>query len=855
MDEGTEEETMKRRYYGGISAQNAAVIRKLQADTFPELVARYYDQAIPLSMTREEFHAKTQENQKRIKSVAYVTACSFTDLEAGRNDANADYLQLACFDFDEGEAVRQIFDAPQVVADQLGDVNFLLHTTATHTERKPRLRLVVDIDEMPLEMHRHVVLHIATTLGITDGRWLKGRRESMVLSQPMYRPVAFLGDTGSPVLMSRTNGRALRQDEIKLTEQEKENAQRRFSATFDGEEESLEYLPLNDIKVSDIAPALKAIDPDCDYETWCHVASALRHQFRDEEEAEEAFQLYDSWSSDALWRYPDGGTDDVFAKWKSFRPIPIGRPPITIRTLFRYAIDCGWDGSKMAAKTVAAFEKWLAEVETAAALLAEFAKRIAALPFPSEVQTATCCDKVSKRYQKLTGSKISAAKFLSQLKNDTDQKVLENPDDKPAWLRSIVYVASENAFCSTTTMNMFKPEAFDRYYGVQLMPDEIEAGGNARPVAMPGDYALNAMKIPRVLAKVYDPRYAGTEPIFVRNEQMYLNTYQPSYPDPDSSTSKEAGTILKTHLGKLILEPEYQRVFLDFLAFIVQHPGVKIRWTILVQSAEGAGKGMVAKAMEAVLGHGNVKPVSNTILCSQWNDWAVGCQLIIIEEIHVAGQNRKHIMDAMKELITNDDLPVNQRNTTARREDNLVNLLCFTNEHQALSLNSASRRYCIIKSPIQTREQAEELQTSGHIMQLSRLQKDLAPGLRHFLLHHQISDDFNPNGNAPITCYQNEMVEDSENPVIAAIRDLMDSDNPFVTKDCVAVCGITDHLGKEFWHSKPSKFLREMGFVVAARRVRIGEKSTDVWRHRDFKGDAVATLRDLVAKQDQEPIQ
>lgn len=845
---------MKRRYYGGISAQNAAVIRKLQADTFPELVARYYDQAIPLSMTREEFHARTQKDQKRIKSVAYVTPCSFTTLEAGRNDANAEFMQLAFFDFDQGEVVRQVFDAPQVVADQLGDVNFLLHTTASHQDHKPRLRLVVDVEEMPLEMHRSTILHIAGLLGITDGRWLKGVRESMVLSQPMYRPVVFLGDNGSPVLISRTNGRALRQDEIEVTEVEKERSERRFSATFDGEEESLEFLPLHDIKVSDVKPALESIDPDCDYETWCHVASALRHQFREEEEAEEAFLLYDEWSSNAMLRYPEGGTDAVFAKWQSFRPIPIGRPPITIRTLFRYAIDAGWDGSRIAAKTIASFDEWLANVASPAALLAEFAKRVAALPFPSEVQTATCCDKLSKRYQKLSGSKISAAKFAAQLKADTNEKVLENPDDKPAWLRPIVYVAAENAFYNTNTMTAFKPESFDRYFGIQLMPDEVEAGGNARPVAMPGDYALNVKQIPRVLAKVYDPRYAGTEPIFIRHEQQYLNTYQASYPDPDASTASEAGEILKTHLSKLILEPEYQRIFLDFLAFVVQKPGVKIRWTILVQSAEGAGKGMIAKSMEAVLGRGNVKPVSNTILCSQWNDWAVGCQLIIIEEIHVSGQNRKHVMDAMKELITNDDLPVNQRNTSARREDNLVNLLCFTNEHQALSLNAESRRYCILKSPIQTREQAEELQTSGHIERLARLQKDLAPGLRHFLLHHKISDSFNPNGNAPVTVYQHEMVEDSENPVIAAIRDLMDSDNPFVTKDCVAVCGITDHMGREFYHAKPSKFLRELGFVIASRRVRIGGQTTDVWKHRDFTGDAVETIRDLVAKADTEAI-
>lgn len=819
-------------YFGGINAFTKT-IRRLEARSFPDLVTRYFDQAVSINMTRQAYLDLPKPDRDRVKSVAYLTPCSFKDIDAGRNDANADALQLAFFDIDTGDLSRQVFSAPQTVADQLGDLNFVLHTTANHTPDKPRLRLVVDIEEMPLTIHRPLIAHIASLLGVTQ-RW-EGIRESMVLSQPMYRPVVFQGDTPSPILCSRTTGRALTQAEIPpLTEQQQDEADRRYAADFDGLNESLEYLPLA-VSLEEVKEALMHISADCSYEVWTHIASALRHQFRDEASAEEAFELYDEWSETATVSYPTGGSDAVYAKWRSFRPYPVGRAPVTIRSLFKYAMDAGWSNAPLVEKLSRAFDEWLEHATSAATVLSEFAARIAGMPFPSKVQDAALCDRVCKRYNTLAKAKLTSTTFLKQLREDSKVSVLDNADDKPPWLRPFVYVASDNKFFNTTNMFSFAPEAFDRYHGQHLMPDEIEVGAPARPLAAPSDYAVNVKEIPRVMACVYDPRHAGTEPIFVKGGNPYLNTYQASYPEPDARTSEEAGRILTAHLARLIAEPEYQRTLLDFLAHLPQFPGVKIRWAPVIQSVMGGGKGLIAKAMEGVLGRGNVKPVSNNIIASQWNDWAAGAQLIVMEEIHVSGQNRKAVMDSLKELITNDDLPINKRNCSAAVVDNIANVICFTNEEQALAVSAQERRYFVLKSPLRSKAQVDALKAEGVYIELARLHGDLAGGLRHFLLNHKISPDFDKDGNAPSTTYQQEMAEDAENPILSMIQQLMDDDtHPLLCKQAIAISALIPQLGKGLEHSRPSRFLRELGYVKHAARARLGRTVSDVWVPRGW---------------------
>ena len=109
------------------------------------------------------------------------------------------------------------------------------------------------------------------------------------------------------------------------------------------------------VTLDDVREALASIDPDCDYRTWYEIAAALRHHFTDEDEAREAFETYDVWSSTGS-KYK--GRDETMLKWRSFKPYPEGRNPITLRSLFHHAITAGWKPEKFTKRLAEDFAAW-----------------------------------------------------------------------------------------------------------------------------------------------------------------------------------------------------------------------------------------------------------------------------------------------------------------------------------------------------------------------------------------------------------------------------------------------------------------------------------------------------------------
>jgi hypothetical protein len=101
----------------------------------------------------------------------------------------------------------------------------------------------------------------------------------------------------------------------------------------------------SDVTLAVVRSALGHLDADCSYHEWLEIAAALRHQFSPEE-AEEAYELFDEWSSKGS-KY--GGPGETREKWHSLKQTPKGRAPITIRTLLHRARAAGFKGQTDAA--------------------------------------------------------------------------------------------------------------------------------------------------------------------------------------------------------------------------------------------------------------------------------------------------------------------------------------------------------------------------------------------------------------------------------------------------------------------------------------------------------------------------
>ena len=401
---------------------------------------------------------------------------------------------------------------------------------------------------------------------------------------------------------------------------------------------------------------------------------------------------------------------------------------------------------------------------------------------------------------------------------------------------------------------MVSRSSFDSSFGVNLLPSprELEERGDTSrqgkftPSIRPQDYVLNELEIPRVYDQAYDPANPD-DIISVKGGIRYANTYRKSYAKPDPKKAKEAGDVIKGHVALLIPEEEHQTRLIDFIAYMVQHPGKKIRWAFVIQSAQGNGKSLFAKALRGVYGRGNIKTVDPEAIFSPFNEWACGSVLSILNEIRVTGHSRHDVMNKLKEPIADDHVSVNQKFRDNREVDNVTNYLMFTNHKDALALEERERRYFVVFSQLQTERDTQALVDSGKLKPLQDLvDSQEFGGLRSFFEEWEISPDFCPDSPPPKTESFYQMANLAKPDVERAVLDLLeDTQNPFIQDDIVSSTALMNLVNAELKQPTSAKAvssaLLQKGFNHIGRFTVAGTRH-QIWVDPD---SAVADLNIL----------
>ena len=822
-----------------------------------------------LGITRHAFLFLDKKQRNEIKQVPFFVPASFRETPSKRVYEQAEFCNLLFLDIDElpdGRCPAAPFVAnPDALYTALDGLNFAAHTTASSTEAKPRMRIVVEADEIPVDDYPKAVATLAARLGLSFVT-----KESKVAVQPMFLPTLF-SDTPEdehPLIAHRLDGRAFTIFDITATKETKSNGSTPHKPDTSGTD-ALFFLraPVPEITLAIAKEALNTIGPDCSYFEWLECAAALKHQFSPHKE-EEAYELFDEWSANGS-KYT--GADDTRAKWNSLRATPVGRMPVTIRSLLRQAVASGWDDKKVKDDGFTSVQRWMEETPAYTDLMDSGVRKIMALPLLTSMQEDSLiqhlCKQAKKRFAQ-TISSTAVRRDIAKLKAEIRSQ--EKPTEKtkePLWAKGVCYVNAVNHFYRHRTGEKYKPETFNASYSRWLLPTEEslkEAGipvtpaTLSKPIVQPSDYALNHLKIPTVYDYAYDPAQP-TEMFFVHRGRKYVNTYSATYPELDQANAARAGNLLTSHLGRLIAEADYARTVADFMAYMVQQPGRKIRWAVFIQSAEGAGKTFLAQVMRAVLGKEHVRTIGGETIGKGWTEWSFGSQLVVVEEVRANGTNRHATMNVLKKVITNDEIPIDQRNRDTREVENICNYMLFSNHHDALALTPGDRRYFVVKSPLQSKSQVLGL-GDGYFIPLYNLLRDNPGALRAFLMNHEISPDFNPDGHAPRTSYVMDMVNDSANELTAAVRRLLlEGDFPLIQYDIVSSKQMVDTLMLEEGIGRVamqavSHALREEGFRQVGRYMFNNERHY-IWTRRGDKDDEIVAMAQDRLKNDKKNLQ
>lgn len=826
--------------YFGADGSNMGSVVALPVTSFAQFVKEQLGHPAMLNVTREEFHAMPKDKRNALKRVPFFVPATFTSSPSRRAHELAGPCNLIALDIDdENVAMAKVYArTPQALHEALDPFAFAAYLTVSSTLEAPRMRIVVRAEGIPAASYPEAVRSVAKILGLP-----KITQESLVAVQPMYLPTLFAGEDllgVHPLLTARPEGEAfevkhIKDADIALASRTPLNPE---EATAD----DLEFLasPVEEVTLADMESAVASLDPDMPYMEWLEVAASLRHQFPKDPEA--AYAIFDSWSAKGT-KY--AGQEDTKAKWSSLRQTPRGRKPVTARTLLFRAAAAGWVGAgKISVKMHKALTAWLETPGlTPQQLMVEAPRRIAAAPMLSQLERA---DLLSILHGKLkeAGLKISSADLrkemhrIAKLAFAPAETVKSAPESQlPGWAKGCCYVAGQDVFFFRQGDRRYAPDVLNNMFNVYLMPQ----GGNdsGKPSIYAKDYLLNVVRIPRVDQFSYDPANAGltfiTDPV---THTRFVNTYRPTYPEPDETGAAELGALVEAHVHNLF--DQYAEMLLSYLCFIVQNPGRKIRWSPLLQGAPGCGKTFIAMLLKAVLGPTNVRLTDADQLFRNYNGWAEGAQVVAFEEVRVVGHNRHQVMNRLKPVITNDEVTIEEKYVKASQAPNITNYILLTNYQDALALTPDDRRYFVLFARYQTEEQVAEM-GKDYFRKLFGAIDHHAPQLRHWMLSRPICDEFDPNGHAPRTIYRSEMVGAASSPIAVAIREALDdSTNPLITEDAVSLKALTDWLSakgiREGSGQSITSVLREFGFRSALRS-RLPDGRHSFWVKRGSEAD------------------
>lgn len=212
------------------------------------------------------------------------------------------------------------------------------------------------------------------------------------------------------------------------------------------------------------------------------------------------------------------------------------------------------------------------------------------------------------------------------------------------------------------------------------------------------------------------------------------------------------------HVAKLFPDPRDQRIFLSWMAAIVQYPGIKFPWAMVVQGTHGNGKGILWQFLSYAVGGESgeyVEQVDTESIESDFRKWLVNKVLYLALDIHPGG-NQEKMFNKLKLLITERRQSVQGKGVDRSTEDICGNFAFDTNFRQVLAKTEEDRRLCVLHCAQQLpQDKARDGMTSNYFSSLGEWMRPASGGggdgraiVADFLLRYEIEAEFDPTKQA-----------------------------------------------------------------------------------------------------------
>lgn len=283
------------------------------------------------------------------------------------------------------------------------------------------------------------------------------------------------------------------------------------------------------------------------------------------------------------------------------------------------------------------------------------------------------------------------------------------------------------------------------------------------------------------------------------------------------------------HIAALLPDPLDQRILLEYLAYNVRFPGEKIAWAPVIQSTEGAGKGVV----KLVMRHAMSRPYFYTPKASelassgaQFNAWLRNRLFILVDEVKV--DERRELIEVLKPLISEEDTEIQGKGVDQELEDNFSNWLFFTNWKDAIPVSKNGRRFSIMYSPLQTAADliARGMDDAYFTRLYDWLKGDGGAIVTDWLMRYPIALGALPK-RAPQTTSTTEAITLSRGPVERMVTEAIEDDLPGFKGGWISATMVAQRIkatgavrGGSVSPQTIGTVLETMGYVFSGRAAR-----------------------------------
>ncbi len=136
---------------------------------------------------------------------------------------------------------------------------------------------------------------------------------------------------------------------------------------------------------------------------------------------------------------------------------------------------------------------------------------------------------------------------------------------------------------------------------------------------------------------------------------------------------------------------------LNWISLIMQKPGIKTGTVIILKGLQGTGKGTFTDTLSEMLSPYAAKNVTNMDqITGNFNAVIEGRSLIVLNEVKNAGTDRYANYDALKSIISEAAIWINEKCQPRHESENVANFIFCTNNWRPVKLDNDDRRYMVL---------------------------------------------------------------------------------------------------------------------------------------------------------------